>query len=64
MNLMEGLIEECNRNRELKKVYNEIPTGAMGAALIQSDIDRAEKAMGTGDVVEMLEIYNTMKSNE
>ena len=64
MNLMEGLIEECNRNRELKKVYDEIPTGAMGAALIQADIDRAEKAMGTGDVVEMLEIYNTMKSNE
>ncbi len=61
---MEGLIEECNRNRELKKVYNEIPTGAMGAALIQADIDQAEKAMGTGDVVEMLEIYNTMKSNE
>ena len=61
---MEGLIEEVNRNKELLKEYEKIPTGVFGAAMIKKDIVDAEKAMGSGDVIEMLKCYETLKKNE
>ena len=64
MNLMEGMIEELNRNRELLKEYEAIPQGVFGAAMIKKDIEDAEKAMGGGDVIEMLSCYETLKKNE
>jgi len=64
MNLWEGLIAETNRNRELKKEYDNIPAGAFEARAIQIDIDRAEEAMNSGNVVAMLKIYNTLKDNK
>lgn len=64
MNLMEGLIEETNRCREVAKLYDAIPTGFIGAALIRQDIAFAEKAMGTGDVIMMLQAYEKLKAVE
>ena len=65
MNLMAGLLEELNRNRELLTVYKEIgPAGMFGAAMITQDIEAAEKAIGSGDVVEMIVHYEKLKDNE
>lgn len=61
MNLMEGLIAETNRCREVVKLYDAIPTGAFGAAMIRQDIAFAEQAMGSGDVIAMMEAYKRLK---
>lgn len=62
-NLMEGLIEETNRCRELVRVYEELPNGVgrIGATLIKQDIAAAEAAMGSGDVVGMVKAYQALK---
>ncbi len=65
MNLMEGLLEELNRNRQLKADYVEIGTpGIFGATMIQVDIDAGEKAIGAGDVVGIASAYQSLKDNE
>lgn len=61
---MEGLIVEVNRNKELLQAYKSIHTGVFGALMIEADIKGAEAAMGSGDVVEMVRYYNTLKQNE
>ena len=64
-NLIEGLQEELKRNRELVKHYEEIgPAGIFGKTFIQRDIDLAEKAIATGDTVEMVRMYATLKENK
>lgn len=64
-NLAEGLVDELNRNRELLADYRQIgPPGQFGAAMIEADIKAAERAQGSGDVVEMLRCYNKLKSNK
>lgn len=64
-NLMDGLFEEMNRCRELAKVYESIgPAGAFGRAMILQDISRAEKAIASGDVVQMVEAYKALESCE
>ena len=45
-NLIEGLLEEMNRCREVLKQYEQIPTGAFGAMMIKQDIANAKAAMG------------------
>lgn len=64
MNLMEGLLHEIERNRELLSEYQSIPTGAFGAMLVAADIKDAEKALASGDTVEMLRVYNALQNNE
>lgn len=65
MNLMEGLLKELNRNREYLQRYKEIgSSGVFGAAIIQDKIDKAEKAIAKGDVVEMLVCYNELQKTE
>jgi hypothetical protein len=62
-NLAEALASEISRNTELLGFYREIHAD-IGAALIQQDLDRAIKAVGNGDVIEMLRIYEILKGNE
>jgi len=50
-----------NRCRDLIKIYDTIPTGAFGAAMIKQDIVAAEKAMASGDTVQMLRYYKALK---
>lgn len=66
MNLVEGLEKEIQRNRELLDIYRSLPAnaGAFGALMIDRDIQNAVKALGSGDIVEMLKAYNAMKDNE
>ena len=53
-NLMDGLLLEMNRARELKKEYDSIPSGKLASMLIQLDIDKAEQSIKDNDVVEMV----------
>lgn len=63
-NLMDGLLKEMNRAREVKKMYDEIPQGIFGATVIQQSIMRAEKAISSGDLVQMLAAYSELKEIE
>ena len=64
MNLVEALEQEIQRNRDLLKLYEEIPTGAFGAMMIDLDIKAAINALASGDVVEIARAYAAMKDNE
>lgn len=61
MNLAEGLIQEMNRCREVLREYQQIPEGAFGAMMIKRDIEVAEHALGSGDVVAMLSAYKALQ---
>lgn len=61
-NLVEGLLRQMNRCRELIKHYDEIgPAGTFGKTMIEQDIKNAEKAMGGGDLVEMIAAYKALE---
>ena len=63
-NLMEGLLSELNRVREVKAMYDAIPQGKFGSMMIQQDIDRAEKAIKDNDVIEMVKAYKKLQGVE
>lgn len=63
-NLMDGILSEMNRAREILAMYEEIPQGAFGAAMIKMSVARAEKAISSGDIVEILKCYNDLKEIE
>jgi hypothetical protein len=60
-NLIDGLQEEMNRCRELLKQYEAIPEGVFGATMIKQTIKRSEQSISSGDVVEMLIMYEELK---
>lgn len=62
----EDILVELKRNRELVSVYLGLPDGAgqIGAALINADIDAAEKALAENDIVAILQSYEKLKGNE
>ena len=64
MNLIEGIQEQCNRCRELKKVYDTIPTGRFGGAIIQQAVTEGEASIASGDAVRMLSAYKELESCE
>jgi len=62
MNLIEGIQEEMNRVRELRKQYVAIGTsGAFGLIVIDAEIKQGEKAIASNDVVEMLKSYTNLQ---
>jgi hypothetical protein len=65
-NLMDGLLEEMNRVRELIAQYKSLPNGVgmIGAGLMTVNIRMAEKAISNNDVIEMLVQYEKLKSCE
>lgn len=62
--LMDGLLKEINRAKEILKMYDEIPTGKFGAMMIRQDIALAEKSISDNDVVQMLVAYQRLKEIE
>jgi len=64
MNLAEALGQEIQRNRELLKRYEAIPTGMFGAIMIEQDIKKAIAALASGDVIQIAKAYEAMKNNE
>jgi len=64
MNLVEVLQEKIKYSRNLLAEYQKIPTGALGAVLIQNIIDQAEKAMASGDPVAMAKALKELEELE
>ncbi len=65
-NLIEGIQKEQARCRELLKLYEAIPieSGFFGISGIGASLERADKAVASGDVVEMLAAYKDLKSRK
>ena len=63
--LADALPSEIKRCQELVIQYKEVgQAGAFGALMIQRDIDRAVKALASGDVLGMLAAYAALKESE
>jgi hypothetical protein len=62
--LADALPKEMARVRDvLMPQYIAIgPPGAIALAMMRADLDRAAKAMMSGDVVEMLRVYESLKA--
>lgn len=61
----EAILVELKRNRELLQMYKDIgPAGSFGYAMINMDIDAAEKALAENDVIAILQSYEKLKGNE
>lgn len=52
-NLVEAILEEIDRVNELIKIYESIPTGGFGAAMLKVTLQDAKKALASGDVIQM-----------
>ncbi len=65
-NLMDGLLFQLNRVRELVKIYEELPdgVGVFGAAIMKRNIKIGEDSIASGDVVKMALAYNELKGHE
>jgi hypothetical protein len=64
-NLMDGLLDELNRNRELLKEYETIgPAGQFGALFIKQAIQRGEQSIREGNVINMLLAYEELKGTQ
>ncbi len=63
-NIMQGLLNEITRCREVLKMYEEIPQGIFGATMIKASLARAEKAIIDNDVVEIVRAYQDLKEIE
>lgn len=66
MNLIEGLNLQINRVNEIIKEYESIPGGAgnLAAAVMKENIIAAQKAMATGDTIEMMKQYKSLEEWE
>lgn len=63
--LADALPKEMARVREVLGQYKEIgPSGMFGAAFIEQDLRAADRAVMSGDVVEMLKAYKKLKEIE
>lgn len=60
-NLMDDLLYEMNRAREVLTHYEAIPEGVFGAMMIKANIKAAENSIKEGDVVAMLVCYKDLK---
>jgi len=63
--LGEKLPEEIARVRELIKLYAEIgPGGKFAIMLMEQALKKADEAMISGDIVEMVRVYQDLKAFE
>lgn len=57
----EELPKEMARVRELLPLYDAVPTGGFAATMMRADLDRAARALAAGDVVQIVEVYESLK---
>lgn len=66
-NLMDGLLSEMNRVREIIKEY-EVPelegAGAIAAAFMKGAIKYAEQSISEGNTIKMMVAYEKLKEYE
>lgn len=60
--LIKEIHKELERVRELKKFYDEIPMGFIGASMIDLVIKKTEKSIEDNNVVLMLKCYEELKT--
>ena len=59
--LAEALPKEQKRVREVLSYYKEIgPAGQLGAIMIESALQHADKATTSGDVIQMIKAYKAL----
>ena len=63
-NLIEGLQDEIERNKELLLEYYKIPTGGFAAIIIRQRIKEAEEAIAEGDLLKMISCYKKLRELE
>lgn len=64
-NLPDTIAKEMARVRRVQGYYKEIgPAGMFGAAMIEQDLQAAEAALASGDVVEMLRACVTLQETK
>jgi len=65
-NLIEGLLEEMDRVREMITEYKSLPknAGLFAATMMEADIKKAEKAISEGETIQMMVLYNALKQYE
>jgi hypothetical protein len=59
--LGDALPAEMARVRELLPLYDSIPTGIFAATMMRADLDAAARALASGDVIEMIRVYQSLK---
>ena len=65
VSLGEAYPKEQARCRAVLGSYREIgPAGALGAMFIEDMLQRADRAVAKGDVVEMLRLYDEMRGTK
>jgi len=57
------LLSEIEQSRKLKKMYEGLPLGNIGVAMIQRDIDAAEKAIVDNDIDAMTKAYKSQQKH-
>lgn len=62
----EALPQEMARVRDkVMPAYQEIgPPGIFALTMMRQDLDRAARALATGDVIEMIRVYESLKGYE
>ncbi len=60
-NLMDGLLSEMNRVREIKIVYDQILAENFGSKILQASIDAAELSIKENDIEKMISAYKNLK---
>jgi hypothetical protein len=61
-NLMDALLKERDRVKELLEEYKGIgAAGMFGSSMLTHLIQRADRCISSGDVIEMLQVYSELK---
>ena len=64
-NLPKGLHDEIIRNKELVKIYQSIGRpGEFAATTILKEIEEAEAALESGDIIQMIQSCKQLQENK
>ncbi len=64
MNLYDALKKQIENSYSLLEMYEQIPTGNLGAMLIRRDVKEAEKALRDNDPISMMQSLETLKGHK
>lgn len=59
--LIDGLLDQMNRVKELKKHYEKLPDGGPAVAMISDKIEETIRAMAAKDTARMLLAYQRLE---
>ena len=62
--LAEALPKEQERVREIVAIYDTIPAGALASAMMRQSLSRAERAVASGDVGQMMASLQELREYE